>query len=60
MFINQYIYLKLYFENKIYRNILIFLKVLYVMKYVVNFYLNYFMVKLSNFIVEKGEKIDSN
>lgn len=60
MFINQYIYLKLYFENKIYRNILIFLKVLYVMKYVVNFYLNYFMVKLSNFIVEKVEKIDSN
>lgn len=60
MFINKYIYLKLYFENKIYRNILIFLKVLYVMEYVVNFYLNYFMVKLSNFIVKKVEKIDSN
>lgn len=30
------------------------------MKYVVKLYLNHFMAKLSNFIVEKAEKIDSN
>lgn len=47
-------------ENKIYRNILILLKVLHAMKYVVNLYLNHFMAKQSNFIVEKAEKIDSN